>query len=581
MFNWVEAEDATPAIWIIRRVLSGWNSWGATCWVDVNRLTFAQAQVEFIPGDSPTCYRIRYDSVPFLPIHPRYIRILSTLVTMAGGRLHATPCPKTLAVACERSGTLWTASVTTTEFLVACQEFAGLDDVQSPAAFAAVLADNFSELQRFVVDGVNPAVISRLVPAPNKRSIFDNDLGAWGAWMGGFAYDDCGRISVGRALASLPVLGYIGTCDDVMRWKLLPSVFKIPNGMTTGINHRLLDVDNHSLWPNNPLYYNPTPQLLNLYIASTAGIPPTMLAMPITAVVSNAPQVKTYGSFSDRVTISVYMATTPVVVFSSVAADSNIGFPGESMEKLIPKLEAAFVRGFLVVFHLLLTAVKSTPVPSHFHIRPTADSTARNPDVTVVVGDSVPTCINTEYMSQDDNLISLFTGTPSSGEVRVDGITISSMAAEGIKTNYPRAHLTGIPISHIAPGDKFSANGNRLGSGRAPTVDAFLRATRTEAVAPHADVRRPGTTREAPAAAAPPPRGGGGARAAPAAARRATAARPGAAPAAPPAAAPVREEAKKEEEEEEEGIIEEEMECDISPTSPTYEPPVTPTSGMD
>jgi len=444
-----------PYAWIRDRVVSGWHEGYANSVTSFLPLIQRAGQCEFVPtkvggASCATLYRIRYESVPHLPISPRQGILVNALYRVGRAGISVYECPKQLKLAFTDKEVGFPGSTYPVTPLKDALAFC--PDIAGPTSLALVLGpENMNDLG-LACSGFDPEVAFTIAPMRGQTSIFSNDVGAWASLFSCLGYDEVGRVSSARALACLPVKGFIGDVDKVPHWRDTNTVFKTRHKETTIVNHTFIESSDYKSWPANAAMYNPTPAMLKQYIAIN-GVAPKALVMPVTAVISNTPQVEIYGQSVNFMNVFVKFADTPIMIFSGEDEATDHNFPGDWANKLVKKLERAFIYGFLLAYKKVMLQEKH---PTGFRVVKVAGSTFKVLKVDVELDKAFNKHALMDYMSIDDRTIDSIIPAYSVGEFYIGGKKIAAPAAAEHLSDYNRYPMGGKLTSWVYPGCTWS-----------------------------------------------------------------------------------------------------------------------------
>ena len=335
--------------WLVKVITSGWNGGKvATNFAELNQLVAYSSQLELVSVKEGAtelyyCNKCRYDSAPYLP-HRLGAYTLRNVVMLNQNGLVYRDIPLNLHAALIKAGSSWKVrDIITKRLLPAAKKF--IDDIPNEVALGYILNQNVAHIVN-AIKAIDVGVARLIEPLTADKSIFAGAvLSQWSCFFDGFANDTIGVVSSARALASCGFKGYYGELADISIWLATPTVLKIKTRQEGIIEHTYINYHDETKWPEEMCCYNPTPETLNGVI-SCAGWP-TALAMPLTSVLTNTPQVDKYCSKFQRVSVTVLCCNSPVVVFQS--SDAAHGLDGRSMAGALKDLEKAFVKGFLTM----------------------------------------------------------------------------------------------------------------------------------------------------------------------------------------------------------------------------------------
>ena len=426
--------------WLLKRIAKGWNSGcAANNFVKLNSLTAARAQLEFIPVTVKKdiiglfAHKVRYNAVPYLPYQGSYFGVNFAFRVGKNG-LEPRVVPLNLTAALLKAGTIWKPLSLANAYLKATADYMP-NLVKSHINMAYALGANITRLNE-AYQAIDPKVALSIEPHRKERSIFAGvNLPSWSAFFEGFAEDTVGPVSPARMLAALPYTSFYGKIDDIAVWSPTSRILKTPNKLESVVKHVYVEYSSFNQWPANAFVYNPTPQELNAYIFAMGC--PAALGMPLTAVISNSPQVDMYCRNFSEVVVEVYFCTTPLVVFRPPI--KNIltverGLDGRGMKDELIALEKAIVKGFLEVIRLKVINDRYTG----FAILPSGEYKVGTVSVSVIGLETPASTICTRYMSMTDAELKRFVPTARITDVTIDGVSVAK-ADRTLVPQYPRA----------------------------------------------------------------------------------------------------------------------------------------------
>lgn len=420
--------------WVLRRLEAGWNTGkGASTFSQLNVLAAFYGQLEFIPlkpkeGKDTLfyCHKVRYNSVPYIPFSGNYC-VADLAFYFDGTELRVRPVPSNLQAALVATKTIWKPAALAKKFLVKAQAY--FPAMKNTCSLALILGDNLKTLKT-TYNELDPKFVMSIEPLRENQSIFAGSVQTnWILFFEGFALDRLGKVSAARALASYGDFGgYYGQLTDIAVWLNEPKVLKVQTRLDTILKHRYIDFRSYNEWPQNCCVYNPTPGELNAFISLTKEYP-AALAMPLTAVMSSAPQVDTYCKRFDCVDMIVLFSDPPTVVFQNC----KTGLSGRTMKDNLILLEKAVVRGYLNAAKLI-----GRDDLMGFRIVPDATYSAELCHVKTVVITSAFNCGNKRYVSMTDEELRRYVPTARVGDVQVDGNKAADGGVKGSIPQYPR-----------------------------------------------------------------------------------------------------------------------------------------------
>jgi len=420
--------------WCAEKVWGGWNN-GTICSnaISLNRATLYAAHVEAVPvtRDGATysvINKCRYDSVPFLPgDNPQ---LLACNMFRIGSRgIEPRPSPSNLINVFTKTKTFWGASYATP--IIAKVLASDAPKIPNALAMGYWLGKNMNQ----IIDKsklIDPTIAFQIEPLPGATSIFAGKvLTGWSAMFSGFAHDFYGNVSASRALAGTGFTGFYGELNDLSLWLASPSILKVKNRVESVIKHEYIEYVNTSKWPTNMLVYNPTPAQLNLaLVANLKQV--KALAIPLTNVLSSAPQVKAFSRNFARVNLDVYCADPPLLVIT--AGNEETGLFGTGLKKKLALIEKAFVAGFLRLYKERAKGV----CYNGFSIIPDAGYSAAKVKVLTEPKVFRIPCVCHKYVSMGDAELKKMVPTARLADVEIDGVRIAGDDKGGIIANYPR-----------------------------------------------------------------------------------------------------------------------------------------------
>lgn len=258
-------------------------------------------------------------------------------------------------------------------------------------------------------------------------------LSSWIEFFGGFASDNFGPVSVDRALASMDYQAYYGELSDIAVWKNYPVTLKVPNRLETIVPHTFVEYMSNTVWPKDACVYNLDPQNLNAYLIG-AGIPAAM-AMPLTAAMTNSPQIDTYCRRVNSVAITILLCDPPVIVFRRHQGGLN----GPTISQALIALERVIVRGFL--------ECSKIPDTTCFTVLPNHDYSPEKLSVKFEFSQSPYLDRCQRYMSMTGKERARYIPTSRVQDVYIGGDKIGMEEDKMFIPNYPRQFPTVLPTS--------------------------------------------------------------------------------------------------------------------------------------
>jgi len=441
---------------LLKRLEKGWNSGcSANSFLRLNKLAASRAQLEFIPYKEGKhtflfAHKVRYNAVPYLPYQGSHFGVNFAFRVGAGG-LEPREIPNNLKAALHDAKSLWKPRTLADLYLKSANAFMP-GQVKSHINMALVLGANIDRLNK-AYEEIDPSVALLIQPHRKETSIFAGvNLPLWAAFFEGFAEDVCGPVSVARMLAALPYASIYGKVDDVAVWSSTPKVLKTPNRLESIVKHVYIDFNSFNEWPKKALVYNPTPRELNSYIYAMGS--PVALGMPLTAVISNSPQVSVYCALFTQVVVEVYFCTTPMVIFRP-AKEGETGLDGRGMKDYLIGMEKAIVKGFLEVIKLKVNDANYTG----FSILPGVGHSAATLSISVKPLKIAASYVSTRFMQMTDAELARFVPTARVTDVTIDGVSAKKKKTD-LVPQYPRAMPTLIDYNNnIRVGKSYKPKG--------------------------------------------------------------------------------------------------------------------------
>lgn len=421
--------------WIVKRIEAGWNV-GQSCsdFSTLNRLAAYYNQLEFIPvgftgkeGYFYYAHKVRYDSVPYLPFNSDW-SVAPLAFKFDGKGLVVRPIPKNLVTALAAVKTVYKPHALAKRLLERAGQF--FPDLKNVLSLAMVLGKNLATLQKTYSE-VDVNIALALEPVAKAQSIFAGPvLSEWISFFEGFSHDGCGTVSAARALASYGGFkGFYGQLSNIAVWLNQPCTLKVPNKLEVIVKHTYVDFKSFNEWPSDCCVYNPTPGELNAYLSLT-GKNPAALAMPLTAVLTNTPQVDTYCKRFGNVLVTVLFSDPPTVVFQP----TKKGLCGYTMKDNLARMEKAIVKGFLSAASMISgdyfigfqIVAADDYAPELFHIR------------TKMLRGKMFNTSAKRYVSMDDAELRRYVPTARVGDVKVDDMDAGAKFTMSSVPQYPR-----------------------------------------------------------------------------------------------------------------------------------------------
>lgn len=414
--------------WTVKHIVSGWNSGHvASQPIHVNRLAAYDNQVEFVPvkkGESTLAVvsKCRYGSVPYIP-NTEYVPWVNNMFRLTNEAIVARDIPPMLVTAFKNKKMVWPGA--SAPGIIKRTQDAVPFKIPKPVSLAWLLGPDNCERVRLLAIKIDPQVAYDLPDLPN--GIFAGQASLWSTFFAGFAYDRFGTVSVSRMLIGAGYRGFYGQLSDIPIWADKPCVFKIPNRRESIIAHTYINYRDLTKWPDAYLAYIMTPEEMNFCVRTSKVV---ALAMPITAVLSQAPQVEIFAKRFSHVSVKVFMSDPPCVVFEK----ADKGLLGLGLKDHLKLLEKAFIKGFLEVF---VQRCKGTYYYG-FEVLPADTYTAVACHVRLELLTHAPAFVSHAYMSMTDAERKKTVPTDRVSDVKVDGKLIFADIDAGVIPSYPR-----------------------------------------------------------------------------------------------------------------------------------------------
>lgn len=443
--------STTPYTWIRDRIVSGWHSSACDNITVFQLLVHRDAQIEYVPiqvdgNECAAVHKVRYESVPHLPVPSNCMRVVNALFHKDRHGISPYAVPIQLLDAFKTTGNYYPPALDSDFWMESAVEACNF--LSDSTSLACVLGSENIRFMGEQMAAFEANVAMSVKPIGKNKSIFSSD-NRWTDWFKCLGWDCAGRVDAGRALASLDTTGFVGDVHDVPHWRTDPCVFKTRTRVTTIVEHQFIDFNDFKLWPENPCYYNPTPKMLEGYI-SIHGAAPKYLALAITSVISNAPQVKYFGEVCNHFSVSVKFAIPPLVIFERHEAAGRNTFPGDWAPKIVSKLEHAFLYGFLKGIKQVMRF--EAPCTGCYFIK-AEGATLRNLILNVMLDTEPNKYLCADYMSVKDTEIAAHVPAYSVGDVVIDGVRVAAPGAGRFYQDYPRVLPDYAPDYWVKVGD--------------------------------------------------------------------------------------------------------------------------------
>lgn len=446
---------------VMRPLLAGWNSCNAARTIkEVNGWLVYRGEVEFVPVlvDGTTvyyCNRVRYESVPILPLHPA-AAILANSFIRPGATLSTRVYPNNLLNIVKTSqGKQW-RGVSVFQPLLAYDQAT----CRAPAQIASYAGMHIITQAANALLDYNSADAAKLLPiSKTGRSIFQTCVAQWNDFFCAVGTDRFGAITNDRLLATLfpSGVGFFGECSGVVKWLAGPCALKLRNYSRTYIDHVFIDYASNSEWPAKCVMYAITPEDVKFYQDFTRT-PVKALVVTLTSLVDSNQHLLALAQFVNNVKLTICFTESPIVIIEPTL---DGGLAISSISSNFAKLETLIVECALENIRARLTgqpAYCAFEVTAAQGYAPGVCSVNFLPKLTV----DALCCEAKQYMSMDDNMKRLFHVSTHTSDVFINGRRIRAVEQPEVVANYPRAMPAGCGnyTALFTPGEYYAFDNN-------------------------------------------------------------------------------------------------------------------------
>jgi len=455
-----ELKSAYTTGMIMRQLIPGWNSGcAARSIAEVNSWVVYRGEVEFVPVIQAGitvywCNRVRYESVPILPLHSGSANLANSFLSTSDRGLKVRTYPDNLVNIVKTPGGKQWRGANVFEGLLARDAATS----KSPAQFASFCGPALMARVAVALCDYNPADARNIIPVVKQDgSIFANAITDWNNFFAAVGCDRFGPISKARMMATLypSGVGYFGECAGVSKWLSGPCVLKVKDVRRTFVGHSFIDHANNHEWPYRCVMFSVTPEEIIFY-QNITRTPVHSLVLSLTALLGSSKHIQALSHYVNTVKLVVAFSAKPVIILEpTLEGGLNIGSVVSNLrdlEKCIVEVALdnikARLSGRRAAYAFSITAAEGYAVG------------ACRVNFTPFKFDNDIACEMQTYMSMDDSMKKLFHTTSHASDVVINGQRIKQAGVPEVVQNYPRAMPKGCGLyaALFQPGQFYGIN---------------------------------------------------------------------------------------------------------------------------